>query len=116
LLDEFANCEFNEGVGFFRERCLQVISRKRLLVAAQTHAGLAEGLDIWYRIAKQAQWRSLIDVRQVFPAADGVGRYTVFNIKGNHYRLICEISYRTGRVYIRQVLTHADYDKGAWKE
>ncbi len=49
------------------------------------------------------------------PSADGVGKYTVFNIKGNAFRLIAEINYRTGRLYIRHVLTHAAYDRGGWK-
>jgi mRNA interferase HigB len=39
----------------------------------------------------------------------------VFNIKGNKYRLITEISYRFRRIYIRHVLTHAEYDREKWK-
>jgi len=39
----------------------------------------------------------------------------VFNIKGNAYRLIAEINYQTGRIFLRNVLTHAEYSKGAWK-
>ena len=95
---------------------MHVISRKRLLEAVAVHPDLAEPLDVWYRIAKRAEWRCLADVRQTFHAADVVGGYTVFNIKGNHFRLVCEINYRTGRLYIRNVLTHAEYDKGAWKQ
>lgn len=87
-----------------------------MLEAAEKHADLAGPLDIWYRLAKRAEWRSLEDVRATFPAADAVGRYTVFNIKGNGYRLIVEMNYRTGRVFIRHVLTHADYDKGGWNQ
>ncbi len=94
---------------------MHVISRKRLLEAAEKDSSLSEALDTWYRIAKQAAWQSLADVRRVFPTADGVGRYTVFNVKGNRYRMICEVNYRTGRVFIRYVLTHAEYDKGGWK-
>lgn len=41
--------------------------------------------------------------------------FTVFNIKGNAYRLITEINYQTGRVFLRYVLTHAEYSKGAWR-
>jgi mRNA interferase HigB len=116
LLDEFAKCEFNSRSWIASwEPHLHVISRRRLLEAAEEHGDLGESLDIWYRIAKRAEWRSLADVRQIFPSADGVGAYTVFNIKGNRYRLICEINYGTSRVYIRQVLTHADYSKGARK-
>jgi len=40
---------------------------------------------------------------------------TAFNIKGNAYRLITEINYKTGKIFNRQVLTHADYSKGGWK-
>ena len=94
---------------------MHVISRKRLLEAALEHGDLYAPLDVWYRIAKKAEWRSLEDVRKIFPMADGVGKYTVFNIKGNAFRLIAEINYRTGRLYIRHVLTHAEYDKGGWK-
>ena len=59
-------------------------------------------LDVWHRIAKRAEWRCLADVRQTFHAADVARGYTVFNIKGNHFRLACEINYRTGRFYIRK--------------
>ena len=93
---------------------MRVLSRKRLLEAAELHADLAGPLDIWYRIAKKADWNSLEDVRRDFPSADGVGRHTVFNIKGNAYRLITEINYRTGRIFLRNVLTHAEYDKRGW--
>ena len=56
-----------------------------------------------------------MDVRRMFPSADAVGEFTVFNIKGNSYRLITEINYRTGRVFLRHVLTHAEYAKEGWK-
>jgi mRNA interferase HigB len=95
---------------------MHVISRKKLLEAASVHADLAVPLDVWYRIAKAAAWKSLEDVRQQFPSADGVGKHTVFNIKGGSYRLISEINYRTGRLFIRHVLTHPEYDKGGWKK
>lgn len=72
-------------------------------------------LDVWYRVAKRADWKNLSDVRVAFPTADAVGKYTVFNIKGNAYRLVVEINYRTGRVFIRHVLTHQEYDKEKWK-
>jgi mRNA interferase HigB len=98
------------------EAKLHVISRRKLLEAAQEHGDLSAPLDVWYRIAKRVTWQSPDDVRQTFPSADQVGRHTVFNIKGNTYRLIVEINYLTGRVYIRHIPTHARYDKGAWKK
>ncbi len=95
---------------------MHVISRKMLLEAAEKHADLREPLDVWYRIAKRAEWKNLTDVRRVFPTADAVGEFTVFNIKGNAYRLITEINYQTGRLFLRHVLSHAEYSKEGWKQ
>jgi mRNA interferase HigB len=52
----------------------------------------------------------------VFPHADQVGKLTVFNIGGNKYRLIAAILFNRGKVYVRHLLTHAEYDQGKWKE
>jgi mRNA interferase HigB len=95
---------------------LRVISRKKLVVSALEYPELSTSLDVWYRIVKRAEWKSLIDVRKTFSHADAVGTCTVFNIKGNAYRLIAWINYKTDKVFIKHVLTHADYDKGAWKD
>jgi mRNA interferase HigB len=94
---------------------LHVITRRKLLEAAEKHSDLARPLDVWYRVAKKAEWKDLMDVRQVFPTADAIEEFTVFNIKGNAYRLITEINYQTGRIFLRHVLTHAEYSKGGWR-
>ena len=94
---------------------MHVISRKRLKEAVARRAELEVPLDAWFPIVKKAGWKSLTDVRRTFSTADAVGKLTVFNIKGNHYRLVTKINYTFGRVYIRQVLTHAEYDQGGWR-
>jgi mRNA interferase HigB len=58
----------------------------------------------------------LTEVRKTFASADAVGKWTVFNIKGNEFRLIAEINYRSRRLYVRHVLTHAEYDREKWKQ
>jgi mRNA interferase HigB len=95
---------------------LHVISRKKLKEATVQHRDLVAPLDVWFRIAKRASWHALADVRKTFSSADLVEDWTVFNIKGNKYRLITEINYRFQRVYIRHVLTHAEYDQERWKQ
>lgn len=95
---------------------MHVISRKKLKEAAERHGDLEGALDVWFRITKKASWKNLADVRKTFSSADAVGKWTVFNIKGNQYRLIAEINYMFGRIYIRHVLTHAQYDRGGWKQ
>ena len=94
---------------------MHIISRKRLLEAGSQHNDLIGPLDVWYRISKKATWRTLTDVKASFPSADLVGNLTVFNIKGNAYRLVAEIFYTNQTMLVRAVLTHAEYDKEKWK-
>lgn len=54
-------------------------------------------------------------VKLDFAHADVVGRRTVFNIHGNDYRLVARVNYKTKRVFILYILTHAEYSKGGWK-
>ena len=94
---------------------MRVISRKRLKEAQATHADLLEPLNAWWNVATHAGWKTLAGVRRVYRDADAVGRYTVFNIKGNKYRLIARIEYAKRLIFVIAVLTPAQYDKGAWK-
>jgi len=95
---------------------VHAISRKRLREFADTYPDCEKSLDAWYRIAKAARWSKLLDVQQVYSAAEAVGRFTVFNIRGNHYRLVTLIYYPGQTIFVRVVLTHADYDKDSWKD
>ena len=99
---------------------MHIISRKRLLQAASEFRDAESQLDAWYRTAKAAQWNKLVDVRTVYAHADqvnvGENVYTVFNICGNKYRLITEIFYKDRTILIREVLTHAQYNKETWKK
>jgi mRNA interferase HigB len=72
-------------------------------------------------LALHARWRNIQELRAALPATDAVTNrrgetLTVFNIGGNKYRLIVRIRYDYQLINIRAVLTHADYDKGKWKE
>ncbi len=94
---------------------MHIISRKRLLEFCRQHADAFTPIDDWFRTAKAANWKNINDVRQIYPSADAVGNFTVFNIKGNDYRLIVSINYEIQIVYIKYVLTHSEYDKEKWK-
>lgn len=94
---------------------MHVISRKRLEEFWQEHADAKDALSAWYAVASKATWGNLEQVRLAYSNADAVDRWTVFNIRGNRYRLITVIHYNRQKLYIRHVLTHAEYDRGAWK-
>ena len=94
---------------------MHVISRKKLREYCKSHADSCEALDDWYKIASKAVWANLVEVQSVYPKAEAVGTFTVFNIKGNKYRLILSINYEKQMIYIKYILTHAEYDKEIWK-
>lgn len=94
---------------------MHIITRKRLLEFGRKYSDSVEPLDIWYRIVKHSNYNSFAKLRKTFPQADQVGKFTVFNIGGNKYRLITYIVFSMKRIYIRHVLTHTEYDKEDWK-
>jgi mRNA interferase HigB len=95
---------------------VHIITRKRLNDFAEKHPDTLSALAHWYRLMKRGHFRSYVHLRETFPSADLVGKLTVFNIGGNKVRLIAALHYNRGKVYIRGVLTHDQYDTGAWKK
>ena len=95
---------------------MHIITRKRLLDFSKTYPDCSSALESWYRIVKHTDFDSFAAIRATFPSADKVGKLTVFNIGGNKARLIVAIHYNTNRVYIRDILTHAEYDRGTWRQ
>jgi mRNA interferase HigB len=91
---------------------LRIISRKALREFSEKHADARVPLDAWYRMVRGRDYESPHELRNDFPAASFLGAHrTVFNIRGNKYRLVVDMRYDLGRVYIRDVLTHAEYDR-----
>ncbi len=99
---------------------VRVISLKPLREFWLRYPDAQQPLRLWYKLATTAAWRSLQDVRQTFPHADGVrdragGVLTVFNIGGNKYRLVARIRYDYQLINVRVVLTHQEYDQAQWR-
>lgn len=90
---------------------MHVITRQRLQEYAARHPDAAGPLRAWRRIVEGARFASPSELLDVFPWASIVGKYrTVFRIAGNRYRLVADVRYDLGRIYIRGVYTHAEYD------
>ena len=82
------------------------------LAGHQDHRAVKAALDAWFHEVRQAEWKEPADVKRCYGNASIVGAdRVVFNIKGNHYRLIAAIDYRRGIVFIKWLGSHADYDK-----
>jgi mRNA interferase HigB len=95
---------------------MRIIALRRLREFWARHADAEASLRSWYQVARQAHWQRFTDVRAFYSSADQVGKFTIFNIAGNKYRLITVIHFNTGRVYVRRIFTHAEYDRGVWKD
>jgi mRNA interferase HigB len=94
---------------------MRVISRKALREFWEIHAIAQTGLLLWYQRIMEGNFQTFNALRQVFPSADLVGNLTVFNISGNNFRLITYIDYTYQLIFVRAVLTHAEYDKENWE-
>jgi len=94
---------------------MYVISRKALRLFWERHPGSKAALVRWHQIVSRTDFTSFAALRKTFPNADKVDDLVVFNIGGNKYRLIAAVHFNRGKVYVRHVLTHHEYDQGAWK-
>ena len=94
---------------------MHVISKSAWRAAVAADPTVEGPVSQWYKVARNAKWQNMTEVRQTYPHADYVHPYTVFNIKGDAYRLIVKIEYRWQMIFVKSLLTHAEYDRGGWK-
>ncbi|HEX4614175.1 MAG TPA: type II toxin-antitoxin system HigB family toxin [Urbifossiella sp.] len=95
---------------------MRIISKKKLREFWKDHPRAKAVLEAWYQVIRHAKWETFADVRETFGSADQYVRFTIFNIGGNKYRLIAVIHFNRGLLYVRHVLTHAEYDEEKWKD
>ena len=89
---------------------MRVISNKALREFAARQREAGEPLQAWRRLIERSTFDGYAGLRRVFNSVDKVDDYFVFNIAGNRYRLIAAIQFNTQTLYVRAVLTHAEYD------
>jgi mRNA interferase HigB len=100
---------------------MNVICRRAIVDAQKRFPRSRNWLDCWWRTAKRAQWTSLADVRTTYASADHVGRFLVFDAPEAR-RLIVGVRYarktppRGGTLFVKGLLTHAEYDRAQWKQ
>ncbi|WP_013321274.1 type II toxin-antitoxin system HigB family toxin [Gloeothece verrucosa] len=94
---------------------MHLISIRKLRNDAAQYPDVNKQIDNWYTTVKKAQWQNLEDLRKIYRDAEAVGNFTVFNIKGNDYRLIVGIDYENQVIFYKYFLTHAEYDQENWK-
>ena len=95
---------------------MRVITNRRLLEFSILHYDASGPLQAWRKTMETTDFAGFAELRAVFGSVDKVGELHVFNIAGNKYRLVTFLRFDRQLCYIKQVLTHTEYDKGAWKK
>lgn len=94
---------------------MDIITKKRISEAKRKHRDSASALDGWFTVVKNNKFSSFTDLKKTFNSVDKVGNLYVFNIGGNKLRLITSIHFNRQRLYIRDILTHKEYDEKSWR-
>jgi mRNA interferase HigB len=91
---------------------MHVITVQRLREFWKSHSDAREPLKVWFRLMRGNRFATPHEVKQVFGQTDFLGDgMAVFNVGGNKYRIVARILYPVGRVLIRGVFTHSEYDE-----
>jgi mRNA interferase HigB len=91
---------------------MHIISKSTIIKYYQKHSETKQSLLSWYAEVTKAQWSCFQDIKDRFPSADYVSKNkVVFNIKGNDYRLVVKLAFKSRTVFILKIGTHAEYDK-----
>jgi len=89
---------------------MRVISNKTLKLFAHKYPDANKPLQDWRKCIEKNRFDSFSDLKQIFNSVDKAGEYYVFDIAGNHYRLISAIHFNTQTLYVREILTHTAYN------
>ena len=93
---------------------MHVISRRPFNDAAKTHPNQRQALDDLYRVLRKSKFNSPEDMRQAFPSLDNFkpkDKWWVIDVGGNNLRVIAFIQFINQRIYVKHIVTHAEYDK-----
>jgi mRNA interferase HigB len=96
---------------------MRLISKKNLLSAIEPYPDAQSAIESWYQLIKDNDCQWLEAVRNGYSrSVEQVYGYTIFNIKGNQYRLIVQINSRTRIIFFNKFLTDAEYSKINWND
>ena len=91
---------------------MRVIAKAALREFWTKHPDAEGALNAWWADAQKASWKTPSDVTANYSNVSLlVDNRVCFNIRGNHYRLIVKVLYKSQVVYVKFVGTHAEYDE-----
>jgi mRNA interferase HigB len=95
---------------------MRIIGTEHIEVFCRKHAASRRHFDRWLQTVAAAPWKKWADTKQTYARASKAGLCVVFDVQGGAYRLVTRIAYDLEVVSVLSVMTHAEYDKGKWKD
>ena len=90
---------------------MKVLGTEVLDKSTKTHGDLTSPIATWLTIARLGNWKNLTELRLTWRNTDCVRGQTIFNIKGNKYRLFATVNYSSQTIIVKDLVTHAEYSK-----
>lgn len=93
---------------------MHVISRRPFNEASRKYPNDADAIEAAYKTLRNGAFSNPLELKAVFPSLDNFrykDKWWVIDIGGNNLRLLAFIEFRDNRMYVKHIVTHADYDK-----
>lgn len=91
---------------------MEIIGTDLLDEFVARHTAAEKAIDTWCNLVRRANWNTPHDIKASFRSADFLhGNRVIFNIKGNHYRIVVQVRYAEGKLSIEWIGTHAEYSR-----
>jgi mRNA interferase HigB len=102
-----------------------IITLRSIKQFAEQHPQQANSLYAWSTVVEQALWQCPNDIRKTWGSVDIIHTAksvlpkgdcrAIFDIGGNHLRLVAHVNFLYQSVYVKDCLTHGEYDKINWE-
>ena len=93
---------------------MHIISKRPFNKAANAYPNQRQALEDLYRVLRKSNLSSPDEMRKLFPSLDNFkyrDKWWVIDVGGSHLRVIAFIQFLHNRMYVKHILTHAEYDK-----
>ena len=95
---------------------MHILTKRPFVEAALCFPNQRETLLDLYRVLSRnsVKFTKPEDMRQLFPSLDNFiykDKWWVLDVGGNHLRIIACIQFRQNRLFVKHIVTHAEYDR-----
>ena len=89
---------------------MKIIGRETLHEFKNKHSDSSSQIDSWEAEVGNAEWCSSYDIKRRYASASFLkDNHVIFNLKGNRYRLLVKVSYKSKIVLVKKIGTHEEY-------